>query len=75
MVTKELILVVTQFFFTVLVLYIRDLDSHSYTSLRVNFKPGVMAYTYNPSAWEMEAGRSDIQGQPQLRIESESSLS
>lgn len=42
-------------------------------SLRVIFKPGVTSYTYNPSTWEMEAGRSEVQGQ--LHIESESSLS
>lgn len=30
-------------------------------------KLGVSAYSCNPSAWEVEAGRSEVQGQQQLQ--------
>lgn len=34
----------------------------------------VVAYTYNPSTWEVEAGRSEVPAHPQLRTEVEPSL-
>lgn len=38
------------------------------------YKLGVVAPTYNPNTWEIEAGRSSVQGQPPLHSEFKSSL-
>jgi hypothetical protein len=37
-------------------------------------KPDMVVHNYNPSTWEVEAGRSGVQGQSQLCTEYEASL-
>lgn len=34
----------------------------------------MVPYTYNPSIWKMEIGKSDIQGYPQLHSKSKATL-